>query len=194
MSANYEDWSIRGGAAAAQFTSFLGLQYYNSAGLPEKPVEEGSFFTANKWDTPYNISVEVAKMGEIGEIQAFLDALDEILASLEFCEVVTPAKAFVNGNVEAIDYKWHNDEYGPRMLVANIHIKEVREPGGQKNQSGAAAGGAGGGAGGSSAGQSASSGGSMGGISSPSNSNCQSSTSCGRMQGTTVTGVKGLSA
>lgn len=193
MSANSEEWTIRGGGAEAQFTSFLGLQYYNSSGLPEKPVEEGSFFTANKWDTPYNISVEVAKMGEISEIQAFLDGLDQILASLEFCEVVTPAKSFVNGSVEAIDYKWHNDEYGPRMLVANIHIKEVREPGGQKNQSGAAAGGSGGG-GGSSAGQSASGGGNMGGISSPSNSNCQSSTSCGRMQGSNVTGVKGLYA
>lgn len=163
-----EEWFISaGGGSVTDFSSFLGFQYANESSVPEKAVEEGSFFSANKWDNPYDVVVDLAKHGEASDIGAFIDALEQYRGSTDLVSIVTPAKVFINGNIYGISFSWNNDETGPRMLVAKVAIKEIRPPGGSQSSGGRGGGGA-------------------SSIGNASNGECNSSTSCGRLQGESV--------
>lgn len=127
MSASEDQWLIQGdGGAVAEYTSFLGFEYNSESAIPEKAVEEGSFFSANKWDYPYDIIVEIGKMGDVNELSSFLDALETWRNSTELVSLVTPAKTYTNGNIYGVGYSWNGEEHGPRMIIAKVAIKEVR--------------------------------------------------------------------
>lgn len=154
------EWFISGGGGSvAEFSSFLGFEYDEEASIPEKAVEEGSFFSANKWDNPYVASVDLAKSGEPQEIGAFIDDLRKYKTSTDMVSIVTPAKVFINGNITKLSFSWNNDEHGPEMLIVKVGIKEVRPPGGSQESSSTG-----------------------GGIAGAKNGECNDSVSCGRLQ------------
>lgn len=114
-----------GGADILGYDSFVGLEYEKSQALPEKPVEDGAFFTANKWSKPYRVTLTLAKGGDAAAIREFITRLEKYNESIDLVDVVTPLKVFVNGTIESVRYSVGNDEYGPRLVMPRITIKEV---------------------------------------------------------------------
>ncbi len=153
-------------------TAFLGFQYVEDAGVPEKAVEEGGFFSANKWQMPYTIAVQLAKGGTADELSEFLAELRRLVNSLELVELVIPAGVFTSANIYGLSLDWNNDEHGARLCVPTLMMKEIRPPGYTLSS-----GGGGGGAGldGTGGMQNTSIGNSLVG-------DCNDSTSCGRLQ------------
>lgn len=114
-----------GGGRILAYDSFVGMEYDKAHALPEKPVEDGAFFTANKWALPYRATVTVAKTGEASEIRDFIDALEGLNGSTTLVSIVTPLRVLVDGTIEAIRYSFDNDDLGPRMVMPRISVKEV---------------------------------------------------------------------
>lgn len=114
-----------GGAKILSYDSFVGMEYDKANALPEKPMEDGAFFTANKWALPYRAMVTLAKTGEASAIRDFIDALESLNGSTTLVSIVTPLRVFIDGNIEAIRYSFNNDDLGPRTVMPQISVKEV---------------------------------------------------------------------
>ena len=124
-----EKWYIAssgGGSSIVEYSSFIGYQYKNESTIPTKPVEQGAFISANKWANPYEVEVEIAKHGTASEIQQFLEELERWRESVDLVDIVTPSRGFLRANIYRISYTWSMDEYGQRLVIPKISIREVR--------------------------------------------------------------------
>ncbi len=124
-----EKWYIAssgGGSSIVEYSSFIGYQYKNESTIPTKPVEQGAFISANKWANPYEVEVEIAKHGTATEIQQFLEELERWRESVDLVDIVTPSRVFLRANIYRISYTWSMDEFGPRLVIPKISIREVR--------------------------------------------------------------------
>lgn len=115
-----------GGQAIAEFDTFIGIRFQSSASLPILPVEEGSFFTANKWSNPFNAIVEMAKWGEVGSLNQMMVALERYKNSTDLVDIVTPYFTFINGNISSIEYEFSTDETGLGMVSPKIGVQEIK--------------------------------------------------------------------
>ena len=126
------DWFIAptgGNSSIVDFDTCLGIRYKKGSGLPIKPVEKGSFFTANKWMWPFQVVVEMAKSSRDNsgsDLIQFMKDLEELLATVELVDVVTPYGVFKSANIFDLEYRFDNDETGVGMVVPVLTIQEVR--------------------------------------------------------------------
>lgn len=120
------EWLISG-TSVTEYSAFLGYQYTKSAGVPEKAVEEGGFYTANKWETSYRVRVQLAKDGTPQAIGEFLEELERLLASTALVTVITPSRVYIDATVFGLDYDW-SSENGARLCIADVSLQEVRPP------------------------------------------------------------------
>lgn len=126
------DWFIAptgGNSSIVDFDTCLGIRYKKGSGLPIKPVENGSFFAANKWAWPFQVVVEMAKSSRDNsgsDLIQFMKDLEEWLATVELVDVVTPYGVFKNANIFDLEYRFDNDETGVGMVVPVLTIQEVR--------------------------------------------------------------------
>lgn len=123
------DWYISvagGGQTIASFDTFVEMRFKTGSALPIMPVEQGSFFTANKWMLPYNAMVQLAKMGDAGVINEMMVALEQYKNSTDIVDIVTPYFTFIHGNLYDIEYDFSVDETGVGMAAPRLSIQEVR--------------------------------------------------------------------
>lgn len=159
-----DEWFIRsaGGNNVVNYDGFMGFQYSNASSLPTTAIEEGGFNTTNKWDNPYNIVATIVKAGPPSELSDFLEQLEQLRHGTDFVELVTPARTFINGNIESINFTWTNDDTGPRMIEVQLGIREVRIVGSSSQNVGNSSGGQ---------------------INNATNSECNNTVTSGRVQG-----------
>lgn len=115
-----------GGRTIADFDTFLGLRFKTGSALPVMPLENGSFFTANKWMTPYNAQVELARSGNQTELNNMMVMLERYKNSTDLVDIVTPYFTFIHGNIYDIEYDFGVDQTGVGMVNPYISIQEVR--------------------------------------------------------------------
>lgn len=120
-----------------EFDTCISMGYKSGAALPVKPVENGSFFTANKWTIPYQIVMELAVSrtnfstegdggGSERNLADIMNALERWKDSTDLVDVVTPYKTYIHGNIFDVEYRFDNDETGADMLVPMITLQEIR--------------------------------------------------------------------
>lgn len=108
------------------FDSFLGIRFRNGARISSFPVEQGSFSSFNKVDTPYDAALRFALSGDMASRGALLAKLEGIKSSVELFSVVTPEITYASANVVAYSYE-RSPRTGPSQLVVELYVEEVRQ-------------------------------------------------------------------
>lgn len=94
--------------------------------ISDYPVEQGGFQSYNKVATPAETRVIVTKGGSDVDRQAFLAALDVMIASTDLFDIVTPDSSFLDRNITRYDYS-RDAERGATLLSVELVTVEVRQ-------------------------------------------------------------------
>ena len=135
--------------------SVLSLEWHGEERVSDYPVQNGQFVSYNKVKVPFDLRMVMTCQGKnvvqdalqsvtqslnqalsnIGLAfgqpmgrDAFLRQLDEMLASTDLYDVVTPDKVYQNVNLVAYNHAKKNDE-GGTLIIAELMFREVRESG-----------------------------------------------------------------
>lgn len=113
------------GELALNITSVIGVEPHQEYRLPTYPIEQGNFETYNKVTMPQDIHLQVTKSGTESERTDFLAALDQIAASLELYDMVTPEYVFLNVNIARVSYR-RTAAQGATLLTVELALQEIR--------------------------------------------------------------------
>jgi hypothetical protein len=135
--------------------SVLSLEWHGEERVSDYPVQQGEFVSYNKVKVPFDMRMVMTCQGlnyvqdalqsvtqslnqalsNIGlafgqpmSRDAFLRQLDEMLASTDLYDVVTPDKVYQNVNLVAYNHAKKNDE-GGTLIIAELMFREIRESG-----------------------------------------------------------------
>ena len=103
------------------------LKYQNNSQIAQAPVEKGSFASYNKVQNPYQATVTMIRGGgDVTKRGLFIAQLELLSKSTLLFHVITPEYVHINASITGYDYA-RDPNAGARMIVANIHLEEVRE-------------------------------------------------------------------
>lgn len=103
------------------------VKYSSSSQIAQAPVEKGTFASYNKIQNPYQASVTMIKGGgDVTMRGLFMAQLELLSKSTLLFHVITPEYVHINAAIVGYDYA-RSPQDGARMIVANIHLEEVRE-------------------------------------------------------------------
>lgn len=106
--------------------SFNSIDYAKETRASDFPVEQGSFASYNKVETPANPLVTLCFSGSEADRKTFLDAIDKAANSTDLYSVVTPEKTYINFTIERYNYTRRNSA-GRTLLRVDLSLKEVRQ-------------------------------------------------------------------
>lgn len=117
--------------------SFLSLDFHQDTNISNYPIEQGSFASYNKVRTPYTIQARVSKGSSLGILSGigftpsttpdrnlFLQALDDMIASLALLTIITPESTYYNANLESYEYK-REVKNGAGIIIADLRFVEI---------------------------------------------------------------------
>jgi hypothetical protein len=90
------------------------------------PVEEGSFASYNKVQTPASPVVTLALTGSSSDRTAFLNALEAACISTDLYSVVTPEVQYIGYSLDRFSYKRAAGK-GATLIVVEIALEEIRQ-------------------------------------------------------------------
>lgn len=103
------------------------VKYGNSSQISQAPVEKGTFTSYNKVQNPYQATVTMIRGGGDPTLRGlFIAQLETLSKSTLLFHVITPEYVHINAAIVGFDYA-RGPQDGARMIVANIHLEEVRE-------------------------------------------------------------------
>ena len=114
------------GQTVVQFDTFLGIRFRDGSRISSFPVEQGTFSSFNKVDTPYDAALRFAHSGDMDSRAALLDKLKALKSSVALFSVVTPEKSYPSANVVAYAYE-RSSRTGPSQLIVELYVEEVRQ-------------------------------------------------------------------
>ncbi|AFU62309.1 hypothetical protein AVV48_gp60 [Acinetobacter phage phiAC-1] len=107
--------------------SFVSMNHDAAASISKYPVEQGSFASYNKVNTPSMATVTLAKGGsDVNERQLFLAQLETLLKSTLFFYIITPEYVYMRYQLIGIN-KSRTAQNGATMLTVNLDLEEVLE-------------------------------------------------------------------
>lgn len=126
-------WGIidKNGAAVITPDSFVDFEFREERKIPNYPIEQGSFQSYNKVSVPFDLRVTVSCSGNTLGVggrmskQAFLEAIQKLLNSLDLVSVVTPNITYNNCNLVHVDYR-REARQGATLILAQLWFQEVR--------------------------------------------------------------------
>lgn len=103
------------------------VKYQNSSQVAQAPVEKGTFTSYNKVQNPYQATVTMIRGGGDPTLRGlFIAQLETLAESTLLFHVITPEYVHTNAAISGYDYA-REPQGGARMIIANIHLEEVRE-------------------------------------------------------------------
>jgi len=121
--------------------SVVAFEYRGEQRISKYPVELGSFSSYNKIAMPYDIRILMTCSGSMGSQlsdltsrlqgngamtkEAFLAKLEEMKASTDLYDLVTPEATYQNVNLVRFDYR-RQATNGATMLLVDAQFEEVR--------------------------------------------------------------------
>lgn len=125
-SAAWGIYTATGGVLALAVDSIVAVEPGREFRISDYNTEEGGFQSFNKVATPAETRVTVAKGGNATERQAFLAAIDTMVAALDIYSIVMPDQTLTNRNLTHYTYA-RTAEKGVQLLVIDLHFEEVRQ-------------------------------------------------------------------
>lgn len=114
------------GLSMVSFDSFLGIRFRNSARISSFPVEQGTFSSFNKVDTPFDIAIRLAHSGDQASRNRILSDLERIKSGTDLYSVVTPEMVYADANLVAYSYE-RSFRTGSSQLIVELYLEEVRQ-------------------------------------------------------------------
>ncbi len=105
--------------------SVVDLGYRGDEQVANYPVEQGSFASYNKVAQPQELTLRLSCGGKNMTRDLFLMELDFLRTSLTLVNVVTPDMTYRGYNVDRVDYSRKNST-GLSLIVAEVHLLEIR--------------------------------------------------------------------
>lgn len=126
--ASVAKWGLydKGGKLVLEPDSIFAVEPTREARVMDHPVEEGGFRSYNKVMTPSEIRVTMTKGGSDGDRQAFLEALETLIRSLDLFSVIAPDSIFLDRNLTRYDYK-RTSANGAALLTVELVTLEIRQ-------------------------------------------------------------------
>lgn len=112
--------------SAFDFDSLIQFEVRAEGYVVSAPIEQGSFASYNKVDSPNYIEVQLAKQGADDVLQAALKTLDELQTTASKVNFVTPVAEYENYTLESYDFSM-NQRDGLGVLYIRLHLIEIRE-------------------------------------------------------------------
>ncbi len=97
-------WDERGNTAIA-FTSFFDIDVRNEGQSLSYPIEEGSFSSYNKVESPLDIRVTLGFQGTESEFEYVIYRLNEYKKGASILDIVTPSTVYDYMTLESYSYK-----------------------------------------------------------------------------------------
>lgn len=129
MGANSNEFSIvdsETSLSAFDFDSIIQFEVRAEGKVVSTPIEQGSFASYNKVDSPNDIEVQLAKQGTDDVLQASLKTLDELQTTASKVNFVTPVAEYENYTLESYDFSMSQRD-GLGVLYIRLHLIEIRE-------------------------------------------------------------------
>lgn len=93
--------------------------------ISDYPIEEGSFESYDKVETPFMTRVRLACGGSTSRRQAFIDSIAAIVGDLNLYDVVTPEIVYENVNVTHWDYN-RTAQNGVGLVTVDLWLLQIR--------------------------------------------------------------------
>lgn len=123
-------WGIyRGGVPVVVADSVTAFDFRKQWAISDYPVERGSFESYDKVEVPYGTRLRFAAGGNEAKQQALLSSISAIAGNLQLYNIVTPAKVYLNANIERYDYA-QTATNGVGLMQVDVTVIEIREVGG----------------------------------------------------------------
>lgn len=116
------------GQPIADFDSLVSMDFRNENRVSDYPIEEGSFASYNKVDTPFTTQVMLSCGGDMTRRAAFQAALRAAVKSLTLYTVVAEDGTFENCNLVSIDWT-RTSQNGAHKIDAFCEFREIRQRG-----------------------------------------------------------------
>lgn len=117
----YEDASV-----AVGFSRVMKLEMTAEGKVVSTPIEQGSFASYNKVESPVTISSQLAVEGEMSDLQSVVDTLFELKTNTETLNFVTPVREYEGFTLEKFSYQ-QAVENGINLLYVDITLMEIKE-------------------------------------------------------------------
>lgn len=120
-------WGIfdQSGGLVIEPDSFKDLNYKHDWRLPNYPMEKGAFQSYNKVQTPFATRIAMTKGGSPGEIETFLNDVEDAADSTDLFDIVSPEYVYTNCSIEGIDYQ-RSSKNGVSLLTVELTFLEIR--------------------------------------------------------------------
>jgi len=110
------------------------VDYSKETKVSDFPIEQGSFASYNKVETPASPIVTLCLTGSENNRRTFLEAIDKAVKSTDLYSVVTPEVTYIDYSIERYNYSRRNSK-GATLLIVEITLKEIRQVSSQYTQS-----------------------------------------------------------
>lgn len=114
------------GEQAFAYNSVLDFDFKQDNPTSDYPVEDGSFYSYDKVQLPFDVKVRITSGSAESDRQALLAALRTAASDLNLYDVVTPELTYPSCNITHVDYKRTNVN-GIGLIVADIWFVEIRQ-------------------------------------------------------------------
>ena len=114
------------GLSVLIFSSMLEFNLRAEGYAVSAPVEQGSFASYNKVDSPNLLEVQIAIQGTDDELQIALKTLDGLQSSASKLNFVTPVAEYANYTLESYDFSMKRRD-GLGVLYIRLRLVEIRE-------------------------------------------------------------------
>ena len=114
------------GNPVISFTSFISAEIRCEGQAVSAPVEEGSFASYNKVNTPSEFAVSLGIQGDDAALQAALDTLTTLQAGTQLVNLVTPNAEYTSLNLEGFNYRRRRED-GLGVLFVDLSLIEIKQ-------------------------------------------------------------------
>lgn len=115
------------GAAVIVGDSCKAVEYIKEYEISNYPIEEGSFRSYNKVETPFQVKLTFTKGGTTSDRSIFLAQCQRLVENREdFFTVITPEASYLNTSATHYDYR-RSERSGAGLLTVDMWMTQVRE-------------------------------------------------------------------
>lgn len=106
--------------------SFGEFSYRNDWSVSDFPVAPDSFASYNKVAQPYEIMIRMCKGGTKEARKKFLDSIEAIAGTLDFYDIVTPERTYLNVNVTRYEVTRRGTRGAYFLAEVDLFFREIR--------------------------------------------------------------------
>lgn len=106
--------------------SFGEFSYRNEWSVSDFPVQEGAFASYDKVNNPFEIMVRLYKGGSKEVRKKFLDSIEAIVSTLDFYDILTPERTFLNVNVTRYEISRRGPKGAYFLDEIDLYFREIR--------------------------------------------------------------------